>query len=155
MEDNSYRLSVAQTSYVFDSEEATGQGYSLAYTVEAKNGTPLTDADKPDITWLEGNTVAQPRIVNDFNPATGAGTVTITTYALGENVHRLEGTLLVKKGRLQRKIKVIKIKKQSFVPAWMGAQLYGKITDLSNRPKATAVFTIPESCRTNSSPCAC
>ncbi|WP_288854833.1 hypothetical protein [uncultured Bacteroides sp.] len=146
VEDNSYRLSVAQTSYVLDSEEATSQGYSLAYTVEAKNGTPLTDADKPDITWLEGNTVAQPRIVNDFNPATGAGTVTITTYALGENVHRLEGTLLVKKGRLQRKIKVVKIKKQSFVPAWMGAQLYGKITDLSNRPKATAVFTIPESC---------
>lgn len=146
VEDNRYVLSVAQTSYVLDSEEATGQGYPLAYTVEGKNGTTLADTDKPEITWLEGNTVAQPTIKNEFDPATGAGTVTITTYALGENVHRLEGTLLVKKGRLQRKIKVVKIKKQSFVPAWMGAQLYGNITDLNNRPKATAVFTIPESC---------
>lgn len=149
--DGACSLSVEQTSYVIDSEQAPGTGYNnIRYTVTAATGTLDAEADKPTVTWLEGNNVASATIGNSFtvNGATGEGQINITTFPLGENEDRLEGTLLVKKGRLQRKIKIIKMKKQTFKPAWMGAQLYGNIGDAApaKRPKATAVFTIPETC---------
>ena len=153
VEDQNYILAVEQTTYVLDPTIAPGTGFPLHYTVKGKNGQTVSNSDKPSISWLEGNTVAsETNIDNTFtvNNGTGEGTIIIYTQPLEGNIHKLEGTLLVKKGRLQRKIKVIKMQEQTFVPSWMGAQLYGKLdetdTENKNRPKATAVFTIPETC---------
>jgi hypothetical protein len=53
-----------------------------------------------------------------------------------------QGSIILKKGRLQRKIKVIVIKTQKFTPSWIGTQIYGEATG----QKVTLKFTIPESC---------
>ena len=145
VEDNNRKLTVESTYYVLP-EEATGTAFTLPYTLTGKGTTRITDDDKPDVTWLSNN-VARNEIRNEFTVSgnTGNGTVTITPLPLGSN-NKLKGELLVKYKRLQRKIKVITVKQQSFAPAWMGAQLYGTINNNTNRPKATAVFTIPESC---------
>lgn len=153
VEDQAYILAVEQTTYILDPNMAPGTGYQLHYTVKSKSAQAVADTDKPTISWIEGNTVAsESNIKNDFTvnaSGTGEGTITIYTYPLGENIHKLEGTLLIKKGRLQRKIKIIKMQEQTFIPSWMGAQLYGRINESDEstiRPKATAMFTIPETC---------
>lgn len=149
VEDQNYILAVEKTSYVLDEENA-GKTYTLEYTLKGKNGTPITGGDKPEVTWLEGNNVAYPNLGNTFNVVngTGDGRIQITLLSLGEN-EKLEGTLLVKKGRLQRKIKVITIKQQKFVPAWVGTHVWGNINNSNpteNRAHVTVMFTIPETC---------
>lgn len=150
VEDANYILTVTQTSYVL-SEEYTNKTYNkITYTLKSKNkDTSISMADKPEVTWIDNNVAAQ-NLGNDFTvtDGVGQGTITVSLLALGEN-EKLEGTLLVKKGRLQRKIKVITVKEQSFVPSWVGTQVYGTI-DLTKptegRSHVTAMFTIPETC---------
>lgn len=149
VEDNKYILTVDKTNYILD-EEDTGKTYTLTYSLKGKNGTTVTDADKPTISWLDGNRVAGPSIDHSFTVTngTGEGKIRISLLPLGNN-EKLEGTLLVKKGKLQRKIKVITIKEQQFTPAWVGTQVWGDINDnnpTENRAHVTVMFTIPETC---------
>ena len=144
VEDQNYILAVAKTSYVLGEEE-TGDSYTLYYTVTGKNGTRITEADLPSVTWLDGNKVGGMNVGNRFarieNNTVGYGEITVNLLRMGEN-DKLEGTLLVKKGRLQRKIKVITVKTQKFEPAWVGTQVYGH----NIGEHVTLMFTIPESC---------
>lgn len=148
VEDNSYILTVDKTSYILD-EEYVGNTYTLTYSLKGKNGTTVTEADEPTISWLDGNRVAGPSIGHSFTVTngTGEGEIRISLLPLGNN-EKLEGTLLVKKGKLQRKIKVITIKKQEFIPAWVGTQVYGSVngSDKDSRAHVTVMFTIPETC---------
>lgn len=147
VEDNSYILTVEETSYILSSFNQD-RTYTLNYTLEGKNGTQLTAADKPEVTWLDGNNVAFPTLTNTFDENTGEGSIRITLNPLNNN-EKLEGTLLIKKGKLQRKIKVIAIKKQVFTPAWVGTQVWGHIDEddpTANRAHVTVMFTIPETC---------
>ena len=149
VEDNKYILTVDKTNYILD-EEDTGKTYTLTYSLKGKNGTTVTDADKPTISWLDGNRVAGPSIGHSFTVTngTGEGEIRISLLPLGNN-EKLEGTLLVKKGKLQRKIKVITIKEQQFTPAWVGTQVWGTIDEdnpTENRAHVTVMFTIPETC---------
>ena len=149
VEDNSYILTVDKTNYILD-EEYAGNTYTLTYSLKGKSGTTVTDADEPTISWLDGNRVAGPSIGHSFTVTngTGEGEIRISLLPLGNN-EKLEGTLLVKKGKLQRKIKVITIKKQEFTPAWVGTQVWGTIDEnnpTENRAHVTVMFTIPETC---------
>lgn len=149
VEDNEYILTVDKTSYILD-EEYAGNTYTLTYSLKGKNGTTVIEADEPTISWLDGNRVAGPSIGHSFTVTngTGEGEIRISLLPLGNN-EKLEGTLLVKKGKLQRKIKVITIKEQSFSPAWVGTQVWGEIDDnnpTENRAHVTLMFTIPETC---------
>lgn len=148
VEDNEYILTVDKTSYILD-EEYVGNTYTLTYSLKGKNGTTVTEADEPTISWLDGNRVAGPSIGHSFTVTngTGEGEIRISLLPLGNN-EKLEGTLLVKKGKLQRKIKVITIKKQEFIPAWVGTQVYGSVngSDKDSRAHVTVMFTIPETC---------
>lgn len=148
VEDNSYILTVDKTSYILD-EEYAGKAYTLTYSLKGKNGTTVSEADKPSISWLDGNRVAGPSIDGSFTVKNGIGEgeIIISLLQLGNN-EKLEGTLLVKKGKLQRKIKVITIKKQSFTPAWVGTQVYGSVdgSNKESRAHVTVMFTIPETC---------
>lgn len=147
VEDNNYILTVEETSYILSSFNSD-RTYTLNYTLEGKTGIQLTDADQPEVTWLDGNNVAIPTLTNTFDASTGEGNIRITLYPLNNN-EKLEGTLLIKKGKLQRKIKVIAIKEQSFTPAWVGTQVWGNIDEnnpTENRAHVTVMFTIPETC---------
>ena len=149
VEDQNYILTVEQTSYVLD-EEFAGNIYTVNYTVRGKNGTVIQGSDKPEVTWLDDNHVAGPNVGNTFNVVNGVGegSIQISLLPLGNN-EKLEGTLLVKKGRLQRKIKIIVIKDQSFTPTWVGTHVWGDINNdnpTENRAHVTVMFTIPETC---------
>lgn len=149
VEDNNYILTVDKTNYILGEEDA-GNTYTLTYTLKGKGTTTVTEADKPTVTWLDGNRVAGPSIGHSFTVTngTGEGKIRISLLPLGNN-EKLEGTLLVKKGKLQRKIKVITIKEQQFTPAWVGTQVWGDINDnnpTENRAHVTVMFTIPETC---------
>ncbi len=148
VEDNEYILTVDKTSYILDEKDA-GNTYTLTYSLKGKNGTTVTKADEPTISWLDGNRVARPSIGHSFTVTngTGEGEIRISLLPLGNN-EKLEGTLLVKKGKLQRKIKVITIKKQEFTPAWVGTQVYGSVngSNKESRAHVTVMFTIPETC---------
>lgn len=138
--DNEYTLSVDETSVVLD-ESYAGGGYILKYTVKSNAGAALTEEDKPTISWASGNNVASNQIGHTFNPATGRGELTVQILPMtAEDMQ--QGSIVVKKGRLQRKIKLIVIKTQKFTPAWIGTQIYGEATG----QKVTLKFTIPDSC---------
>ena len=138
--DNEFRLAVDETSVVLD-ESYAGSGYVLKYTLSSVGGAAITDSDKPTVSWANGNTVASNHIVHSFDPSTGRGELTVQILPMtAEDMQ--QGSIILKKGRLQRKIKVIVIKTQKFTPSWIGTQIYGEATG----QKVTLKFTIPDSC---------
>lgn len=138
--DNEYTLAVDETSVVLD-ESYAGSGYVLHYTLASRVSAALTNSDKPSISWANGNNVASNHIAHTFDPSTGRGELTIQILPMtAEDMQ--QGSIIVKKGRLQRKIKVIVIKTQKFTPSWIGTQIYGEATG----QKVTLKFTIPETC---------
>lgn len=148
VENRDYILSVEKTYVVVGADEI-GNAYQLNYTITGKNGKQITAADKPEITWIE-NSVAKQNIAGEFLPdgTVGNGVILLSLLPLGDN-ETLEGTLLVKHGQLQRRIKIITVKRQSFVPSWVGTALYGGLntTDpTKGRSYVTAMFTVPETC---------
>ena len=149
VENQNYILSVAETYVVIDADEIGTEKFQLKYTLTGKNATQITIADKPEVTWIE-NSVARQTIDNAFSieDGVGNGTILLSLLPLGDN-EKLEGTLLVKHGQLQRKIRVITVKKQSFTPSWVGTALYNDLNNTDptqGRPHVTVMFTVPESC---------
>ncbi|MBO7198552.1 MAG: hypothetical protein J6V26_00800 [Alistipes sp.] len=132
-------LAVDQTSVVLGEDKA-GSLLELGYSITSTAST-LTAEDMAEVTWMDGNTVAAHNFNHSFVPngSTGEGKITIQLLEMGDSP-MLEGTLVVKKGRLQRTIRVVLIKTQSFTPVWAATQIYGgEIGEL-----ATFKFTIPE-----------
>ena len=139
VQDSEYRLAVDNTSVIInESEFHTPNTYYLHYTLESLGGNALTSAD---VSWSDKNNVALSDFSHSFDSATGRGTILITLNQMGEEQVR-EGTLIVKKGRLSRKIKVVTVKKQSFEPAWITTNIYGT----SVGENVTMMFTIPDNC---------
>jgi len=121
--DESFRLSVEKTSVVIAEDDFVlpDREYELSYSVTNLSGEAVTAAE---VSWVEGNEVARTPFDHSFDDATGKGTITVYLNEMGEKSRR-EGTLLVKYGRLSRKIKVTTIGKQTFVPAWITTNIYG------------------------------
>jgi len=139
VQDGDYRLAVEKTSVVIGEEEfQTPNSYYLHYTLESLKGEPLTGAE---VSWMEGNDVAMHTFTHSFDAATGRGTILVTLNQMGE-LQKREGTLVVKKGRLSRKIKVVTVKEQTFEPAWITTNVYG----VGTGENITMMFTIPEEC---------
>ena len=144
--DKERTLEVAQTYVVVGEEQMTGSGtYDLIYNVSRKDaaGNPvaLSETDKPEVYWLDGNNVARYAFDNVFTPSTGEGKIVISFLPM-EDEQKREGTLVVKYGRLYRKIKVITVKEQSFAPAWITTHVYGG----SAGENVTLMFTVPDTC---------
>ena len=128
-------LSVDKTSVVIGEDEFKNPNeYYLYYTLVGASGAA-------DVSWTEGNNVAMPAFSHTYDSATGRGTICVELNAMGE-LQKREGTLLVKSGRLSRKIKVITVKEQNFEPAWITTNVYGK----ESGENVTMMFTIPEIC---------
>ena len=104
------------------------------------------------MTWLNGNNEAGQNVGNSFvvgSGGVGNGELTVVLREMGGS-EKLEGTLLVKKGLLQRKIKIILIKTQSFRPAWVASQVFGTPSAGESGgtygEHVTLMFTVPETC---------
>ena len=138
--DAEYRLTVDQTYVVIGEDEFKNPNdYVLTYRLESFTaGETLTQAN---VTWMDGNNVALNNFSHTFDASTGIGTVTVSLNDMGD-LQKREGTLFVKKGRLSRKIKVVTVKEQSFVPSWITTNVYGGATG----ENITMMFTIPEDC---------
>lgn len=140
VQDDTYRLAVEKTGIVLSADEA-GVNYTVNYTVSLVAGGSLSAADIAKVSWLGANDVAEHDIVSHtFDPTTGKGRVTIKLHPMSKDLQK--GTLLVKKGRLQRTIEINVIKEQVFTPSWVGTQVYGGTTG----ENVTLKFTIPEGC---------
>ena len=128
-------LAVDQTSVVLGEDKA-GSSLELGYSVTADDAANRTEAE---VSWIPGNTVALHKFNHTFNASTGRGLITLQLLEMGSNP-MLEGTLMVKKGRLHRTIKVTLIKTQKFTPVWTATQIYGgEVGEL-----ATLKFNVPQ-----------
>jgi hypothetical protein len=140
VQDATYKLAVEKTGIVLSAEEA-GVDYNVNYTISRVAGGSLDASDIAQVSWLGANDVAEHDFVSHtFDPATGKGRVTIKLHPMSKDLQK--GTLLIKKGRLQRIVEINIIKKQVFTPSWVGTQVYGGTTG----ENVTLKFTIPENC---------
>ena len=130
-------LWVEQTSYVLSSDQYAGTNWTLPYKY-TKNGRG--DDTAPTVTWIDNN-VAYSNIDNNYNTTTGEGTVTLRFYPMYDGNEQQSGSLLIKHGKLQRKINIHIIRTQHFTPSWISSQVYGV-----SEEKVTLMFTVPETC---------
>ncbi len=140
VQDATYKLAVEKTGIVLSADNA-GANYTVNYTISRVDKGSLSASDVANVSWLGSNDVAEHELVSHtFDPATGKGSVTIKLHPMSKDIQK--GTLLVKKGRLQRTIEINVIKEQVFTPSWVGTQVYGGSTG----EFVTLKFTIPENC---------
>ncbi len=145
-----YTLAVRETHIVLGENDpvfnTSHMKYTVHYSLEALGSTVLTAGDKPEISWLDGNNVAQHTLsASEFTVSadgkSAEGTIEIILLELGDQKKR-EGTLLIKKGLLERKVNIISVAKQKFTPAWITTNIYGAETG-SN---VTMMFHISKDC---------
>ena len=136
--DEYYKLSVDKTSVVIPEDDFVypDRECELHYSLVSLAGREVSGAE---VSWVEGNHVARAPFDHSFDPSTGRGTIRVYLNEMGDMGKR-EGTLLVKYGRLTRKIKVTTIKKQAFVPAWITTNIYGGAAG----ENVTMMFHVPE-----------
>ena len=130
-------LWLEKTSYVLSSEEFAGTDWVLPYKY-TRDGRGVQDA--PVVTWVDNN-LAYTNFGHVYNTTTGEGRITLRLFPMYEGNESQSGTLLIKHGKLQRKVQVEIIRKQKFTPSWISAQVYSGVS----KENVTLVFTIPES----------
>jgi hypothetical protein len=139
VEDSRNSLEVDQTYVVIGEDEFKEPNtYYLYYTVENMDGSAPT---KAQVSWMDGNNVALSNFTHNFDESQGRGTILVTLNQMG-SLQKREGILVVKYGRLTRKIKVITVKEQNFEPAWVTTNIYGEDAG----ENVTIMFTIPQDC---------
>ncbi|MGM9774945.1 MAG: hypothetical protein ACI3Y2_07075 [Candidatus Egerieousia sp.] len=156
--DGQFRLSVKPTNLVLDESQLADDTYrypKFDVSLTRLDGKAITKEDAPSVKWVNENNVAQYNFINGFDNPTISGSemsavIQPTLLDLGSDA-RHSGTLLVKHGRLQRKINIIVIKKQTFTPVWITSQLDGNIypgAPIHETQKSfiTLMFHIPETC---------
>lgn len=153
VQNSDFKLTVDQTSVVIDDVElaalkkvTTPAKVELTFSVKAL-GTAEIKANDLQISWVGDQDVSSTYTFAqnsnyDFNEGTGNGKIYVNLNDLTDDKN--EGTILVKYGHLQRKIKVIVLKQQKFTPTWVTAQVYTSTGSTSSN--ATLVFTIPQDC---------
>ena len=135
--DGTETLWVEQTAYVLSSDQYAGTNWTLPYKYTIDNHG---SAEAPTVTWLDNN-VAYDNITNNYNTTTGEGEITLRLYPMYEGNEQQVGSLLIKKGKLQRKITIYIIRTQIFTPAWISSQVYGVADE-----HVTLMFTVPDTC---------
>ena len=132
-------LSVDETFVVIGEDEFEDNDEYFLHYEYTINGAP--SATPAEVSWVGENNVALSKFDLGYDESTGKRSIGITLAKMGD-MQKREGTLLVKAGRLSRKIKVITVKKQVFEPAWITSNVYGKGT----AEHITMMFTISEDC---------
>ena len=157
-----YILTVEKTDVVLvydddiaKSDYKSGDKLVLNYSLERVNRAAITQADKPVVSWVE-NGVANELFEHSFIVNTGASAhvsnsfITVNLKPLAAGQQMATSTLLVKKGLLQRKIKIVVMRRQKFTPAWVTTQMYGGDTNTATEgfdgSNVTLLFTVPATC---------
>ena len=130
-------LWVENTSYVLASDLYAGTDFVVKYKY-TENGRGVSSA--PEVSWIDNN-VAYDNISNAYNTSSGEGELTLRLYPMYEGNEQQVGSLLIKHGKLQRKVSIYVIKTQFFTPSWISSQVYGVADE-----HVTMMFTIPETC---------
>lgn len=162
VQDADFKLSVEETRIVHSASKLGANATAtLKFSVEALGATAI-NASQVSVSWVEEDQDVSSTYNNRFSPTTDGssalnfaiaangksadGTITIALNQLAADNTKniLRGTLLVKYGRLQRTIKVLTVKTQSFTPAWVSTEVYGDIA--TGRENIEVVFNIPEDC---------
>ena len=152
VQNSDFKLTVDQTSVVIDDKElatlkqgTTPAQVKLTFSVKALGEDAIDDNDL-QISWVGDQDVSSTYTFGQgsytFDETSGAGTISVNLNDLTDDKN--EGTILVKYGHLQRKIKVIVLKQQKFTPTWVTSQVYTSTGSTSSN--ATLVFTIPQDC---------
>ena len=141
-------LAVDRTSYVLDADKfGDDPSYTVGYTLTKRKGS-ISDSDKAEVSVTDSDGL----VLNDRHDFTagqggvGRGRITFDFNPLGNGEQMHEYDVLVRKGKLQRTVKVILVRTQQFVPAWVSTQVYGTVYGKDSRANVTAMFTIPETC---------
>lgn len=143
-------LAVDRTSYVLDADKfGDDPSYTVGYTLTKRSGS-ISDSDKAEVSVTDSDGL----VLNDRHDFTadqnengvGRGRITFDFNPLGNGEQMHEYDVLVRKGKLQRTVKVILVRTQQFVPAWVSTQVYGAVDGKESRANVTAMFTIPETC---------
>lgn len=141
-------LAVDRTSYVLDADKfGDDPSYTVGYTLTKRKGS-ISESDKAEVTVTDSDGL----VLNDRHDFTagqdgvGRGRITFDFNPLGNGEQMHEYDILVRKGKLQRTVKVILVRTQQFVPAWVSTQVYGAVGGKDSRANVTAMFTIPETC---------
>ena len=126
-----------------------GSTLEVGYYLKRVDNTTTGADNAPTVSWVGENGVATESFVNDFRE-NGEGLLKLSLKQLSSGVQSQQGTLLIEKGLLQRKIKVIIIRRQEFKPMWVTTQMYGGDVNASTTQfdgsDVTVMFTIPENC---------
>lgn len=156
--DKEVELSVEKTKIVVDANDLEEDYFARMQTFQF-NVTPLTNdvtltREKLTVRWVEDNqqvsTTHNPSFAEGgdavyFDTSTGEGIIGVQLLELPEGEMMRKATLLVKYGRLQRKITIVIVRKQEFVPAWVSSEVYGKLTGEDYKGEhVTVIFTIPK-----------
>lgn len=133
--DTGSSLAVGETFVVYpENEIGVSANKSLSFTISDNAGI---DESKLSISWLDGNNVAANNL--NYTLSGGNGNIDIELRDMGSEQKR-EGTIFIKYGRLNRKIKVITVKEQNFTPAWITTNIYG----VGTGENVTMMFNIPD-----------
>lgn len=155
VQNGDFRLTVEKTSVVLDETQIAvldPKSLTLNFSVE-KLGSAAINSNDLQISWVDSNQDVSSTTTfavgsNVTFSATGVGSITFPLYDFTTTANKdkdmLEGTILVKYGHLQRKIKVIIVRQQKFIPTWVTGQVYTSTGSTSSN--ATLVFTIPQDC---------
>ena len=160
--DHDFVLSVEKTDVVVEANASNGQAENsdlyLNFNVEAL-GSKLINPERLTVAWVDDNqkvsSTFTPRFQRGdmltFEVEEGAkeveGQIHLKMNDLAPGVDVERGAIVVKYGRLQRKIRIVTLRTQSFVPTWVSSEVSGVVTsDEKTRANVTVVFTIPDSC---------
>lgn len=162
--DNEFELAVEKTKVIVSADSDIDLGMPapiiLNFSVKDLNmeDSKQLDHKKLTIHWVEDDQI----VSNTYNPSLnvggnhvmfaingniGHGMISLNMNNLPEDVTSAKGTLLVKYGRLQRTIRIVLVKRFSFVPSWVSAEVYGNLVGENLKGENVAViFTIPQTC---------
>lgn len=131
-----WELSKPATGKEFD---ISGNWIDIGYNITRNKGGAVSESDKPDASWAEGNNISKSPIENSF----GEREISVHLDNLDGLLTspKVEGTVVLKKGVLQRKIKITVLKKMSFVPVWVSTQV-----NMDVNSNVNLLFTVPETC---------
>lgn len=158
--DHDFVLSVEKTDVVVEANASNGQAESsdlyLNFNVEAL-GSKDINPERLTVAWVDDNqkvsSTFTPRfqvgdmLTFDVSGKKAEGQIHLKMNDLAPGVDVERGAIVVKYGRLQRKIRIVTLRTQSFVPTWVSSEVSGVVTsDEKTGANVTVVFTIPESC---------
>ncbi|MBE6199683.1 MAG: hypothetical protein E7138_05235 [Rikenellaceae bacterium] len=153
VQNKDYKLTVEKTGVVLDAIQiaaitGTPKQTHVNFSVEALGSNTIDEA-LLSISWVGDQDIstASPSYTltksSDNKSATGVIHVNLEELTDAKN----EGTILVKYGHLQRKIKIVAVQQQTFTPTWVTGQVYTEVGTSGSEieaANATLVFTIPE-----------